>query len=62
VGVHLLGELASDLDRLHAGAEGATEDTFDEALDAGFKVAQNADRWLLGSVDGRPGDRTEAKC
>jgi len=39
VGVHLLGELARDLHRLHAGAEGAGEDAFDEALDPGFKVA-----------------------
>jgi len=49
VGVHLLGELAGDLHRLHAGAEGAAEDAFDETLDTGFKVAQNADRWLLVS-------------
>ena len=39
VGVHLLRELARDLDRLHAGAEGAAEHAFDEALYAGFKVA-----------------------
>ena len=50
VGVHLLGELAGDLHRLHAGAEGAAEDALDEALYAGFKVAQNADWRLL--VDG----------
>jgi hypothetical protein len=47
VGVHLLGELAGDLDRLHAGAEGTAEDAFDETLNAGFEVAQNADGWLL---------------
>jgi hypothetical protein len=29
VGVHLLGELARDLDRLDAGAEGAAEDPLD---------------------------------
>jgi hypothetical protein len=62
VRIHLLGELPGDLDRLHARAEGAAEDALDEALYPGFKVAQNADDWLLGSVDGRPGDRTEAKC
>ena len=56
VGVHLLGELAGDLDRLHAGAEGAAEHALDEALDAGFKVAQNADGWLLDRWVGRPGD------
>ena len=39
VGVHLLGELARDLHRLHAGAEGAAEDAFDEALNPGFEVA-----------------------
>jgi hypothetical protein len=50
VGVHLLGELARDLHRLHAGAEGTAEDAFYEALNAGFKVAQNADRELLFSV------------
>ena len=39
VGVHLLRELSRDLDRLHAGAEGAAEHAFDEALYACFKVA-----------------------
>jgi hypothetical protein len=39
VRVHLLGELARDLDRLHAGAEGAAEHALDEALDTSFKVA-----------------------
>jgi len=43
VGVHLLGQLARDLDRLHLRREGATEDPFDEALDARFKVSQDAD-------------------
>jgi hypothetical protein len=62
VRVHLLGELARDLDRLHAGAERAAEDTLDEALDPGFQVAQNADGWLLRSVVGQAGDRAEAKC
>jgi hypothetical protein len=47
VRVHLLGQLARDLDRLYAGAEGAAEDAFDETLNAGFEVAQNADRRLL---------------
>jgi hypothetical protein len=56
---------------LHAGAEGTAEDAFYEALNAGFKVAQDADREFLFSV-GRsrikrvaPGDapRTAgAKC
>src|SRR5215207_718563 len=49
VRVHLLGELARDLDWLHAGAEGTAEHAFDEALDAGFKVAQDADLRLLFS-------------
>jgi hypothetical protein len=39
VSVHLLRQLARDLDRLHAGAEGAAEDALDEALDPGFQVA-----------------------
>jgi len=43
VRIHLLGELARDLHRLDAGAEGTAEHAFDEALDASFKVAQNAD-------------------
>jgi len=62
VGVHLLGELAGDLDRLHAGAEGAAEDAFDKALDAGFKVAQNADRELLGLVCGAGGGGVERRA
>jgi hypothetical protein len=52
VGVHLLGELACDLHRLHAGAEGTAEDTLNETLYAGFKVAQNADRRLLYGLAG----------
>jgi hypothetical protein len=51
--VHLLGQLASDLDRLDAGTEGAAEDAFDETLNPGFEVAQNADRVLLGLVGRR---------
>jgi hypothetical protein len=43
VGVHLLGELAGDLDRLHLGAEGTAEHPFDEALDPGFEIAEDAD-------------------
>jgi len=39
VGVHLLGQLASELDRLHLRAEGAAEDPLDEAFDATLKVA-----------------------
>jgi hypothetical protein len=62
VGVHLLGELPCDLHGLHTGAEGAAEDTFDETLNAGFEVAQNADRRLL--IDGLGGGsgRAAAKC
>jgi hypothetical protein len=47
VGVHLLGQLAGELDRLHLGAEGAAEDALDEAFNPTLEVAQNADRWLL---------------
>jgi len=43
VGVHLLGQLARDLDRLDLRREGTAEDAFDEALDARFQVSQNAD-------------------
>ena len=39
VGVHLLGQLAGELDRLHLGAEGAAEDPLDEAFDATLEVA-----------------------
>jgi hypothetical protein len=39
VGVHFLGQLASQFYRLHLGAEGATEDPLDETFDAGLKVA-----------------------
>jgi hypothetical protein len=53
VGVHLLGQLAGDLYRLHAGAEGAAENAFDETLNPGFEVAQNADRELLRFVGRR---------
>jgi len=62
VRVHLLGELARDLHRLHAGAEGAAEHALDEALNASFKVAQNADGWLLGSVGWPTATHAEAKC
>jgi hypothetical protein len=39
VGVHLLGELAGDLDGLDPRAEGAAEHALDEALDPCFQVA-----------------------
>jgi hypothetical protein len=39
VRVHLLRQLAGELDRLNLGAEGAAEDALDEALDACFQVA-----------------------
>jgi hypothetical protein len=39
VGVHLLGELAGELDRLHLRAEGTTEDPLNEAFDPTLKVA-----------------------
>jgi hypothetical protein len=55
VGVHLLGELAGELDRLDLGAEGAAEDPLDEAFDPTLKVAQYADRWLLFASE--PGAR-----
>jgi hypothetical protein len=42
--VHLLRQLASDLDRLDLGGEGTAEDPLDQALDARFKVSQDADR------------------
>jgi hypothetical protein len=37
--VHLLGQLAGQLDRLNLGAEGTAEDTLDEAFDARLEVA-----------------------
>jgi hypothetical protein len=39
VGVHFLGQLAGEFDRLDLGAEGAAEDSLDEAFDAGLEVA-----------------------
>jgi len=39
VGVHLLGQLASQLDRLDLGAESTAEDPLDEAFDPTLKVA-----------------------
>jgi hypothetical protein len=39
VGVHLLGQLASKLNRLYLGAEGAAEDPLDEAFDPTLEVA-----------------------
>jgi hypothetical protein len=62
VGVHLLRELARDLHRLHAGAEGAAENAFDETLNTGFEVAQNADRRLLDGWIGRPLGAKPRKC
>ncbi len=52
--VHLLGQLAGELDRLHLGAEGAAEHPFDEAFDPGFEIAQNADRGAPWQADGTP--------
>jgi hypothetical protein len=45
--VHLLGELARQLDRLHLGAEGAAEDALDEAFDPTLEIAQDANREIL---------------
>ena len=56
VGVHLLGELAGDLDRLNLRREGAAEDPLDEVLDPLLQVSQNAD---LGS-SGVAGRRARA--
>jgi hypothetical protein len=39
VGIHLLGQLAGQLDRLHLGAEGAAEDPLDEAFYPTLEVA-----------------------
>jgi hypothetical protein len=39
VGVHLLGQLASELDRLNLGAEGTAEHPLDQAFDATLEVA-----------------------
>jgi hypothetical protein len=39
VGVHFLSQLASELYRLHLGAEGAAEDPLDEAFDSTLEVA-----------------------
>jgi hypothetical protein len=47
VGIHLLCQLAGQLDRLDLGAEGTAEDAFDQAFDPGFEVSQDADWRLL---------------
>src|SRR5690606_19347030 len=43
VGVHLLRELARDLDGLHLRGKRTREDAFNEALDPCFEVPQDAD-------------------
>jgi hypothetical protein len=63
--VHLLRELARDLHRLHAGAEGAAEHPFDKTLYSRFKVAEDADLGLLLSrfpLGGRYAPVATAKC
>src|SRR6185437_13646050 len=40
--VHLLGQLAGQLDGLHGRSERATEEAFDKAPDPAFDVAENA--------------------
>jgi hypothetical protein len=44
--IHLLGELARELDRLDLRREGAAEYALDEVLDPLLKVSQNADAKL----------------
>jgi hypothetical protein len=46
VGVHLLRQLAGDLDRLDLRGEGTAEDALDEAFYALFDVSQDADGLL----------------
>jgi hypothetical protein len=46
VGVHLLAQLARELDRLDLRREGAAERTLDEVLDPLLQVSQNADAKL----------------
>jgi hypothetical protein len=43
MGVHLLRQLARDLDRLHLRGEGTAEHPLDEVLDPLLQVSQNAD-------------------
>ena len=50
MGVHLLGELSGELDRLHLRREGTAEHPLDEVLDALLKVSQNADAKLPSGV------------
>jgi hypothetical protein len=49
MGIHLLGKLARDLDRLDLRGEGTAENPLDEALDSCFEVAKDADGWLSSS-------------
>jgi len=43
MGIHLLRQLASELDGLHLRREGAAEHPFDEVLDPLLEVSKNAD-------------------
>jgi hypothetical protein len=47
MGVHLLGQLAGDLDGLHLRRKGTAEYPFDEVLDPLLEISQNADPKLL---------------
>jgi hypothetical protein len=47
MGVHLLGQLAGDLDGLNLRREGTAEHPLDEVLDPLLEVAQDADGSLF---------------
>src|SRR5918994_4261888 len=57
VRVHLLRQLAGDLHGLNLGAEGTAEHPFDEALDPGFEIAENADCSHSSDPDTRTANR-----
>ena len=63
--VHLLGELARELDGLHVGPEGATEDALEEALDLALDGAQDAhcaEGRLPAKGSGRSAARAPREC
>jgi hypothetical protein len=61
--IHLLGQLASELDGLHLRREGATEHPFNEVLDPLLEVSKNADpKAPYGGQAARMGLRAAAQC
>jgi hypothetical protein len=59
--VHLLGQLAGDLNRLDLRREGAAERPLDEVLDPLLQVSKDADaKAPLGASPARAGERSSS--